>query len=168
MPELSELAALEYAIERRLQRKSDALRHVYQRSPRTARLLLNSGNPEAWASLQADEPPQTNSSTFDLLSTAIRSEVTWLASGRRVADPATIEKRLAACQQCSFKREAPASAAYYLGRAVMRPSDTSVCGACGCYISAKVRRLNENCPITSDMDSTLSKWGEQIANSERT
>lgn len=65
-----------------------------------------------------------------LIGRAARSLAVWAKAGFPVVDEATLAERLAACEACPL---------------LVRRAGEPVCGACGCFVTAKARLASERC-----------------------
>lgn len=73
-----------------------------------------------------------------LVARAARSLTVWAQAGFPVVDEATLARRLAACEGCPLLVREP-------NRAIYRVAGEPVCGACGCFVTAKARLASERC-----------------------
>lgn len=92
-----------------------------------------------------------------LIGRATRSLAVWAKAGFPVVDEATLAKRLAACEGCPLLVRNPDRRALSEDNASLAPQESAVrraiyqvvgepvCGACGCFVTAKARLASERC-----------------------
>ncbi len=83
----------------------------------------------------------------------------WGMEGLRPAMPWVIERRLAACNDCEFRAEAP-DTLIYRGAKVLVGKDAKVCTVCACLINTKAAISTERCPEPDPAHPERSRWGE--------
>lgn len=74
----------------------------------------------------------------------------WAATGFATVDPATRQRREAACQACPHRLAGPSSE---LGK----------CGLCGCPLGRKISMTSEVCPDAHTSIGGVTRWSEPAA-----
>ncbi|MBG6212020.1 hypothetical protein IWQ49_006725 [Labrenzia sp. EL_126] len=90
---------------------------------------------------------------------AARALLKWGMAGLEHAKPWQIEKRLAACKNCSFLTSAPDDL-IYRGAKVFAGKDAKICSSCRCLVNTKAALATEHCPERDPQNPGLSRWGE--------
>lgn len=98
-------------------------------------------------------------SSAELLRSAAGALMRWGKAGFSTVDAATFQRRWEACQACAHLMEPPGEKLLYRVR-LASDVDGRVCDACGCVAARKARLPGENCPVASDADPLLNRWGE--------
>ena len=161
MPELTYGAALRHATSRRYGDVSEDTIMELRKSSRRARLLLNSGDPDAWqksGAIRSSLAPSPGKAALNFA----RAEIKRLISRQVAVDPRQASQRLAACRECPHSRTAPDDRLYHFGKRIIRPDGDDICGLCGCFVSEKVKRRFERCPSPLSEASELSRWHEPL------
>ena len=98
-------------------------------------------------------------SSLELAAKAAGSLLKWGMAGLEHAKPWEIERRLAACDACEFRDDAP-DKLVYRGAAVAVGKDAKICTSCHCLINTKAALATERCPERDSDSPELSRWGE--------
>ncbi len=85
----------------------------------------------------------------------------WAANGFEIEEPEEVQRRFEACEPCEKRAEAPKTLLYQAGKSLLG-KDKTICTACGCFIATKIAKKTELCPLASDIDPNLSRWGGEI------
>ena len=113
-------------------------------------------------------PAETPVGSTGLVLGVVSSMVRWASSGFKFTADSAFERRWDACLKCEYLIAAPEKAIYHLGRKIIATNDDRICAKCGCFAYAKAKVPTEACPVASEHDSSLSRWGESNPISEIT
>lgn len=131
-------------------------------------LLVSKTNPK-WLALLFESAYSTDNNSTDSLSILkkfVVSTFDWSLSGLKTVDDTQFKKRWAICENCELLEYPPENLIYHLGKKIVSGTgDDRICGACGCFAKSKAKRSTENCPITVESNSNLSRWYEPIEQS---
>jgi len=90
---------------------------------------------------------------------AVGGLLKWGMEGLKPAPPWVIERRLAACNSCTFQAPAPETLVYR-GAKVVVGKDARICTSCNCLTNTKAAISTERCPERDPENPELSRWGE--------
>jgi hypothetical protein len=127
--------------------------------------LLETANEEAAIAAEGTsgvghDGEATAPSTPELLAMAAHAFAAWSKGGFTQVEEAQRERRIVACLSCDKLSAPPQGFLYKIAGLVA--ADNRTCKACGCYVSAKSRLPQENCPVPMAEGSDISRWGEPL------
>ena len=85
----------------------------------------------------------------------------WAASGFAIVADEEFDRRWAACQSCAHLVDPPTATYRVIGALVK--SDLRVCRICGCNAISKAKLQTERCPVQSDANPDVNRWGQPLA-----
>jgi hypothetical protein len=117
--------------------------------------------------LQGSSEPLNNFTNSKLVAKASSALMKWALSGFPTVSKSTLEKRENACLACP-NLIAPSSqlqritASSVVSDQIGRRTGNKSCSACGCVITNKIRLSTESCPVASQENPALNRWGEEL------
>lgn len=127
-------------------------------------LLVSRGEPRFLDRLLAN-PPATPAegvpTVSELLAEAAKSLGKWAMTGFSTVSEERYGERLAACQACPHLRRPPENRRVLYAAAGAKRDERSLCGKCGCVVSAKARRPHDTCPDPHPTTPGVNRWGDR-------
>ncbi len=133
-------------------RYPEALNHLLRNPPKVPVNSLGNLQPEI--------------SNRQLVNKASRSIAKWACGGMKQVDEEVREKRLRACAECLYVKDAST------GKAVQKilgaiTKNKLICSICGCNVRVKGRFPHETCPVCHPVWEGYTRWGEPIKTGDK-
>lgn len=154
----------------------DVLMTALEQPAYAEQLMANRNNPELLAELLAHPPKEPlklgqirvrHFSNAELAVRAGRAMWHWARSAFGTAGESVVRQREAACLVCPHLQAPQRLVQQLISSPEVADADglrlgNHVCGACGCSLKKKIRLTSESCPVVSDNNPDLNRWGEPV------
>ena len=106
-------------------------------------------------------------SNNELMAKAAKALVKWGFSGFKKVSDDVLQRREAACLACPNLSEPESNLQRFTASSTVIDklgyrTGNKVCGVCGCVVKNKMKLSTETCPVASDTDPAVNRWGEEI------